>query len=198
MSKPKHYHAGQFADARLDYNGGFDPKESVMLSTPVVAAVLAPLVLWRMYSRIKRLTSRQRSKVWRHRTTLVFFPLLILLLAALSLQTMPVALAALAAGLPLGLLLGRFASARTQFEQVGGEFYFTPHAPVGMLVALLFIGRMGYRAYEYYALGSLAHHEFVTSPLTLFIFGILAGYYMTFAAGLLAWRKRTAAATIAQ
>jgi hypothetical protein len=34
----------------------------------------APLVLWRVYSRIKRLTTRQRSKVWRHRTTLVFFP----------------------------------------------------------------------------------------------------------------------------
>jgi hypothetical protein len=169
-----------------------------MLPTPVVAAVLAPLVLWRMYSRIKRLTTRQRSKVWRHRTTLVFFPLLILLLAALSLQTMPVALVALGAGLPLGAVLGRFATNRTKFEQAGEEYYFTPHAPVGMLVALLFIGRMGYRAYEYYALGSLAHHEFVTSPLTLFIFGILAGYYMTFAVGLLAWRKRTAAASIAQ
>jgi hypothetical protein len=152
-----------------------------------------------MYSRIKRLTTRQRSKVWRHRTTLVFFPLLILLLAVLSLQTMPVALVALGAGLPLGAVLGRFATNRTKFEQAGEEYYFTPHAPVGMLVALLFIGRMGYRAYEYYALGSLAHHEFVTSPLTLFIFGILAGYYMTFAAGLLAWRKRTAvAAAIAQ
>jgi hypothetical protein len=169
-----------------------------MLPTPVVAAVLAPLVLWRVYSRIKRLTTRQRSKVWRHRTTLVFFPLLILLLAVLSLQTMPVALVALGAGLPLGVVLGRFATGRTKFEQAGEEYYFTPHAPVGMLVALLFIGRMGYRAYEYYALGSLAHHEFVTSPLTLFIFGILAGYYMTFAAGLLAWRKRTAAPATAQ
>ncbi|HEY1227739.1 MAG TPA: hypothetical protein VGF26_10485 [Ramlibacter sp.] len=117
-----------------------------------------------------------------------------LLLAALSLQTVPLALLGIAAGLPLGALLGRFATGRTKFEQVGEEYYFTPHAPVGMLVALLFIGRMGYRAYEYYALGSLAHHEFVTSPLTLFIFGILAGYYMTFAAGLLAWRKRTTAA----
>jgi hypothetical protein len=169
-----------------------------MLPTPVVAAVLAPFVLWRMYSRIKRLTTRQRSKVWRHRTTLVFFPLLILLLAVLSLRTMPVALVALGAGLPLGAVLGRFATNRTKFEQAGEEYYFTPHAPVGMLVALLFIGRMGYRAYEYYALGSFAHHEFVTSPLTLCIFGVLAGYYMTFAAGLLAWRKRTAAAAIAQ
>ena len=66
-----------------------------------------------------------------------------------------------------------------------------------MLVALLFIGRMGYRAYEFYALGAGEHHEFVTSPLTLCIFGVLAGYYMTFAAGLLAWRKRTAAVSAA-
>lgn len=185
----------RIADARLVYNGGFDTEETFMLPTPVVAAVVAPLVLWRVYSRIRRLTTRQRSKTWRHRTTLVFFPLLILLLAAASLQTAPLALLGIAGGLPLGALLGRFAGARTRFEQVGDDYYFTPHAPVGMLVALLFIGRMGYRAYEYYALGSFAHHEFVTSPLTLFIFGILAGYYMTFAAGLLAWRKRTAIPT---
>jgi uncharacterized membrane protein len=170
-----------------------------MLPTPVVAAVLAPLLLWRVYSRIKRLTTRQRSKVWRHRTTLVFFPLLVLILAALGLQSAPIALAGLGAGLPLGLVLGRFATSRTKFEQAGDEYYFTPHAPVGMLVALLFLGRMGYRAYQLFdAQGQIAHHEFVTSPLTLFIFGILAGYYMTFAAGLLAWRKRTAAASIAQ
>jgi hypothetical protein len=163
-----------------------------MLPTPVVAAVIAPFVLWRVYSRVKRLTSRQRSKTWRHRTTLVFFPLLLLALAAASVQTGPIALAGLAAGLPLGLVLGRIAIGRTRFEQVGAEFYFTPHAPIGMLIALLFMGRMGYRAYEYFALGSFAHHEFVTSPLTLFIFGLLAGYYMSFAFGLLAWRRRTA------
>jgi len=170
-----------------------------MLPTPVVAAVLVPFVLWRVYSRIKRLTTRQRSKMWRHRTTLVFFPLLVLVLAVLSLQTTPIALAGLGAGLPLGLVLARIATSRTKFEQVGDEYYFTPNAPIGMLVALLFLGRMAYRAYQLYeAHGQLAHHEFVTSPLTLFIFGILAGYYMTFAAGLLAWRKRTAAAPIAQ
>jgi hypothetical protein len=167
-----------------------------MLPTPVVAAVVAPLVLWRVYSRIRRLTTRQRSKTWRHRTTLVFFPLLLLMLAALSLRTAPIALAGMGAGLAVGVILGRIGARGTKFEQVGGDYYFTPHAPIGMLVAALFIGRMGYRAYEYYALGSIAHHEFVTSPLTLCIFGVLAGYYMTFAAGLLAWRKRAAAATL--
>jgi len=166
-----------------------------MLPTPVVAAVVAPLVLWRMYSRIKRLTSRQLSKTWRHRTTLVFFPLLVLALAAGAVNNGPIVLVALGAGLPLGLALGRIAIGKTRFEQVGDEFYFTPHAPIGMLIALLFMGRMAYRAYEYYALGSLEHHEFVTSPLTLFIFGLLAGYYMTYAFGLLAWRRAVAASS---
>jgi hypothetical protein len=41
-------------------------------------------------------------------------------------------------------------------------------------------------------LGALQHHEFATSPLTLFIFGLLAGYYMTYAFGLLAWRRKAA------
>jgi len=41
-------------------------------------------------------------------------------------------------------------------------------------------------------LGSFEHREFVTSPVTLVIFGVLAGYYISYALGLLAWRKRTA------
>ncbi|WP_323144512.1 hypothetical protein [Massilia phyllosphaerae] len=163
-----------------------------MLPTPIVAAVVAPLVLWRVYSRIKRLTSRQQSKTWRHRTTLVFFPLLVLALAAGAVLTGALPLIALAAGLPLGVVLGRIAIGKTRFEQVGNTYYFTPHAPIGMLIALLFMGRMAYRAYEYYALGALQHHEFATSPLTLFIFGLLAGYYMTYAFGLLAWRRKAA------
>ncbi|GAA4656818.1 hypothetical protein GCM10025794_16060 [Massilia kyonggiensis] len=163
-----------------------------MLPTPVVAAVLAPFVLWRMYSRIKRLTTRQRSKTWRHRTTLVFFPILLLVLTAVSFKTNPFALVGLAAGLPVGAVLGRIAIGRTRFEQVGTEFFFTPHAPIGLAVALLFMARMAWRAYEFFALGSVAHHEFVSSPLTLVIFGVLAGYYMSYAFGLLSWRKRTA------
>jgi hypothetical protein len=144
-----------------------------------------------MYSRIKRLTTRQRSRTWRHRTTLVFFPLLLALLTAGAMAA-PMALAGLAAGLALGIPLGMLALSKTVFERVGDQFYFTPHAPIGMAVALLFMGRMAYRAYEFYAHGAFTQHDFVRSPLTLLIFGILAGYYMTYAVGLLRWRKRTA------
>lgn len=163
-----------------------------MLTAPVVAAVLAPLVAWRVYSRIKRLTTRQHSRTWRHRTTLVFFPLL-LALVLLAAAGNPVALVAMAAGAVAGTGLGMLALGKTVFEQVDDKFYFTPNAPIGAIVALLFIGRMGWRAYEFYMNGgALASQEFIKSPVTMLVFGILAAYYMTYAVGLLRWRKRTA------
>jgi hypothetical protein len=81
---------------------------------------------------------------------------------------------------------------KTTFERTGDEFWFTPHALIGFGVAMLFIGRMAFRAWEFYLQGSFVQHDFVRSPLTLLIFGILSGYYMTYAAGLLRWRKGTA------
>ena len=156
------------------------------------ALVLIPLVVWRVYSRIKRLTSRQRSRVWRHRTTLVFFPSLLLVFCAMAAQANPIALAGLAAGLPVGLVLGRISIGKARFEQVGDEFYFTPHAPIGMAVAALFLGRMAWRGYQIFTRDPEASQGFVSSPLTLLSFGILAGYYIAFAVGLLAWRKRHA------
>ncbi|HWJ95265.1 MAG TPA: hypothetical protein VNT33_11110 [Telluria sp.] len=167
-----------------------------MLTAPVVAAVLAPLVAWRVYSRIKRLTTRQHSRTWRHRTTLVFFPLL-LALVLLGAYGNPVSLVAMAAGAVVGIGLGTVSLKKTVFEQVDAKFYFTPHAPIGAVVALLFIARMGWRAYEFYVNGgSFTNHEFMKSPVTLLVFGILAAYYMTYAVGLLRWRKRTAVAEV--
>jgi hypothetical protein len=165
-------------------------ERNAMLPTPVVAAVLAPLVVWRMYSRIKRLTTRQRSAIWRHRTTLVFFPLLVLALGVASALSNPIAIAGLVAGLPVGIVLGRIAIGKTRFEQADNDFYFIPYGPIGMAVGLLFIGRMAWRGYDFYVHG--ASHDMVASPLTLLVFGVLAGYYTSYAFGLLAWRKRTA------
>lgn len=161
------------------------------------ALVLVPLVLWRIYSRIKRLTSRQRSHTWRHRTTLVFFPLLLLLLGVTAVKTNPVALAGMAAGLAVGAVLGRISIGKASFEEVGDEFYFTPHAPIGMAVAALFLCRMGWRGYQMMTHDpAVAGQGYAASPVTLVTFGILAGYYIAFALGLLAWRKRSAPVAI--
>lgn len=162
-----------------------------MVNAPIVAIALAPLVAWRVYSRIRRLTTRQLSRVWRHRTTLVFFPLLVLALG-LGAINQHMALLALAVGLAAGVGLGNIGVSKTTFEQVGDQYYFTPHARIGAVVALLFLGRLAWRAWEWYSTdGAIAHQDFARSPLTLGVFGILAGYYMTYAIGLLRWRKRT-------
>lgn len=162
------------------------------LPNAAYALILIPLVLWRMYSRIKRLTSRQRSRLWRHRTTLVFFPLLVLGLCAMAVETNPIALVGCVAGLALGVVLGRMSIAKAHFEQVGDEFYFTPHAPIGMAVAALFLCRMAWRAYQMFTRDPATNQSYAANPLTLLTFGILAGYYIAFALGLLAWRKRSA------
>lgn len=162
-----------------------------MLPAPVVAVAIVPLVAWRLYSRVRRLTTRQQSKTWRHRTTLVFFPLLLAVLGWFAVTTNPASLAGMAAGLIGGGLLGRVAVGKTRFEQVGEAFYFTPNAPIGLAMAALLMARMGWRAYQFTVQGASDNHQFLASPLTMLVFGILAGYYMSFALGLLAWRKRT-------
>lgn len=173
-----------------------------MLPMPVVAVALIPFVVWRVYSRVKRLTTRQRSKTWRHRATLVFFPLLLLALAVAAVVSNPAALLGLAVGLPVGIVLGRIAVGKTRFEQAGADFYFVPNAYIGLAVAALFIGRLAWRGYQFYTMSTehsmSAQRDMVASPLTLLIFGVLAGYYISYALGLLAWRKRTAINPITQ
>lgn len=165
-----------------------------MANAPLVAVALLPLVAWRVYSRIKRLTTRQRSRTWRHRTTLVFFPLLLLMLVLTSAGS-PILMMALAVAFAAGSGLGLLGISKTTFEQVGEEYYFTPHARIGALVAVLFLGRMAWRAWEWtMSDGAMAHQDFARSPLTLAVFGVLAGYYVTYATGLLRWRKQAAEA----
>jgi hypothetical protein len=176
--------------ACLDYNGGSIavPRQWTPMSpTPIVAAVLVPFVLWRVYQRVKRLMVRQKSQVWRHRTALIVFPLLIVALGIAALAH-PLALVGMGAGAAGGVALGLIGLRRTVYEHTGGEFYYTPNARIGILVSMLFIGRLLYRGYEFYV-GAAQPQDFASSPLTLMVFGVLAAYYTTYAAGLLRWRK---------
>ncbi|MES2151796.1 MAG: hypothetical protein V4508_18610 [Pseudomonadota bacterium] len=162
-----------------------------MTSAPIVAAVLAPLILWRIYKRVQRLMVRQRSQAWRHWIAVGLFPLLIAALGVLALGH-PLALAALLAGVSSGVALGLLGLGKTKFERLGSDFFYTPHAGIGLAVSLVFVARLLYRAYEYYALDAAGRQDFSQSPLTLLAFGILAGYYLTFAAGVLRYRRANA------
>jgi TM2 domain-containing membrane protein YozV len=163
-----------------------------MTPSPIVAAVLVPFVVWRVYKRVNRLMVRQRSQPWRHWIAAILFPLLMVGLAAAALAHPP-ALAGMAAGIAAGAALGVFGLRKTIYERIGGAFFYTPNAHIGILVSMLFIGRLLYRGYQFYVMGVAQPQDFASSPLTLMVFGVLAGYYTMYAAGLLRWRKKAAA-----
>ena len=168
-------------------------------ATLLVPAGAAALVGWRLYSRVRRMVGRQRLSNVRPWLTVCLFPLLIVLLLLGTLAHPPAALG-LVAGLGIGVALGVHGLRLTKFEQTPLGFFYTPNAHLGIALSLLFIGRLLYRATQMY-LGSAAVQNGTMalgrSPLTLVIFGTLAGYYVTYAAGLLRWRRRVESSPIA-
>lgn len=162
------------------------------MNTPtVVLLALTPLIVWRIYVRVRRMVGRQRSSRVRPWISVCLFPVLVVLLALAS-RHYPVALAWLAGGLMAGSLLAVYGLRLTRFERTGQGLFYTPNLYLGTALSLLLIGRILYRIIEVYAggvpaAGDLSH--FARSPATLAIFGTLAGYYVAYAVGLLRWRR---------
>lgn len=166
----------------------------------VTVAVLA-LLAWRMYARIKRNIGRQRFSARRPWITLIIFPLLITLLG-LGTRQHPQVLGALAGGLALGIGLGLFGLKLTRFEVTPEGRFYTPSAHLGIALSTLLVCRIVYRFVVYGLPGSRLGQPpppSALNPLTLFLIGLLGGYYVTYAIGLLrwSWRTRQAAAQLA-
>jgi len=166
-----------------------------MVTTPhpalLVSLGVLALVVWRMYSRVRRMVGRQAFSRKRVLATVVLFPLLLVLVLFGSLAH-PTSLLASAAGAGLGVALGFYGFRLTKFEETPLGLFYTPSAHLGIALSLLFIGRIGYRFAQLYLSGASAssHSAFVSSSLTLAIFGTLAGYYVSYALGLLRWAQR--------
>ena len=162
------------------------PHPSLLVSLGVLA-----LVVWRLYSRVRRMVGRQAFSRKRVLATVVLFPLLLVLVLFGSLAH-PTSLLASVAGAGLGVALGFYGLRLTKFEETPLGLFYTPSAHLGIALSLLFIGRIGYRFAQLYLSGASAssHSAFVSSSLTLAIFGTLAGYYVSYALGLLRWAQR--------
>jgi ABC-type transport system involved in cytochrome c biogenesis permease subunit len=152
--------------------------------------VLAPLVSWRVYLRFRRSIGRQKMSPVRPWIQLVLFPTLVVLFAVAT-RNHPLGLWLLAGGLVLGGGLSVYGLRLTQFEVTPERLYYTPHAPLGIVLSLLFVARIIYRIFEVYVLDTNAGpgvEAFAQSPVTLAVFGLLAGYYIGYALGLVRWR----------
>jgi hypothetical protein len=154
------------------------------------------LVVWRMYSRMRRVIGRQHLSGNRPWVTIVFFTLLFGLLLFTSLAQ-PMNAVALFGGGAVGVGLGVLGLRLTKFEQTTEGLFYTPSAHLGIALSLLLFGRVAYRMYQTYSVMDQAApaglNSVTNSPLTLAIFATLAGYYVMYAIGLLRWRRRVRA-----
>jgi hypothetical protein len=155
---------------------------------------LVPLLAWRIYARVRRHIGRQRSRAWRHWLGVTLFPLLVLLFAVAAWHS-TLAEGALWGGVAGGVALALVALRLTRFERTEQGFFYTPNAYIGVALSLLLVGRILYRVASVYAGGvaPASNASFARSPLTLVIFGLVAGYYACYAVGLLRWRARSRA-----
>lgn len=162
-------------------------------ASTIAIAIAVPLIAWRLYARIRRMVGRQRLTRVRPWIQLTIFPLLIGLLGWASLAH-PLNLAVLGAGIAAGAALGAYGLRRTAFEPTPQGLFYTPNAHLGIALSTLFLLRIAYRAWEVYVLPPIPHApDFARSPLTLAVFGLMAGYYIAYAAGLVRWRRRVLA-----
>ena len=170
--------------------------DSHLLTVVLVVA----LVAWRFYARMRRMIGRQRLSTGRPWFTIVMLPgVLVLLLATGALH--PMTGAAVAGGLVAGIALGLLGTRLTRFEATPTGLFYTPNAHLGIALSLLFILRIGYRFVTLQAGGAGANPQAMQpggSPLTMAILGMLVGYYVTYAVGLLRWRARVGAQTSAE
>lgn len=161
--------------------------------TTLALLILIPLLIWRVYLRLRQFFVRQESLAWKHWVGALLFPLM-LLAAAVSLPQGP-ALAALAGGTVVGGWLAFFALKKTRFDTVGRRRYFKPYARFGILVCMLFAARVLQIGVELYMNRQsdfpqpITREMLVAHPLSCAAFGLLAGYLATFSIGMLRWRR---------
>lgn len=158
-----------------------------MTQSDAILLAFSPLILWYVYKRVRRLTVRQKSRLWRHWCAVLFLSAALLAMFIMLIGE-PAALAALLCGALAGVALGLVALRRTGFEQVGGEYFYTPYEPIGMVVAMIFIARVLYRIVEMATMGIGQGTAFAGSPSTVGAMSLVAGHHLVCAAELLRWR----------
>ena len=157
-----------------------------MTAAQILPTLVVPLLAWRVYSRVRRTIGRQHFRPGRSWASVIIFSLLSVLVAVSALRS-PAALGGLGAGLALAVPLGVVALRLTRFEtRAEGNFY-VPNPVIGIGVTVIFLGRLAYRIATVAGGGGAAMGgpAMAQSPLTLVLYGLTAGYYVTYSAGLL-------------
>ena len=170
--------------------------------------LFAALVVFAIYRRFRRSFGRQPLRPTRMRVRMVLLTFLVCLMLPEALRSTQF-LAAELIGAALGVALAVWGAQRTRFLTHGGQLYYVPHTYTGIVVSLLFLGRLVYRIVQIYegahapAAGAAAANAYASadpaqafapasmlkSPLTVGIFFLLAGYYLYYY-GWVMWKSK--------
>ena len=166
---------------------------ATMSPNVIVPIIVAPLIVWRLYARMRRNFGRQPIQPKRMWTRVGILSIVIVLFALEGLRG-PLLAEGLAGGVLGGVVLGIVALRFTRFEIDGTNDYYVPNPWIGLGLTALLLGRLLYRFMALYPLMTHAaaggYPAYQRSPLTMAIFGLLIGYYIAYYAGLLIHHRR--------
>jgi hypothetical protein len=95
-------------------------------------------------------------------------------------------LAGLLGGMAAGAPLGFYGLHLTRFETTDKGFFYTPNPYMGLGLSMLFVARLAYRIIVLSSASAQSTApEIMQSPLTMCIYGLLAGYYVVYFIGVL-------------
>lgn len=164
-------------------------------SSQFVSLLLAAVVVWSVYLRLRRSFGKQRLRPVQMGFRIGLFLLIgCLLLPSVMRQT--AYLESLAIGLIVGIALALWGASRTRYLREQGQLFFVPHTYTGLAVSLLFLGRLVYRFVQVYAATvaaapnpGFAAASIVSSPLTVALLYVLVGYYVCYYSVVL-WKSK--------
>ena len=165
------------------------------------SVVAAALVLLIIYRRFRRTFGRQPLRPRRMIVRIILLSVIAVVLLPAAWRSSASALA-MGAALLLGVALAVWGARHTRFERHEGELHYVPHTYAGMVVAALFLGRLLYRllvlpyspavsgtAEAAAASPAAALAALSQSPLTLSVFFVLIGYYVSYY-GYVLWKSQ--------
>ncbi len=162
----------------------------------IAPMVIAPLIVWRLYYRLRRNFGRQPIRPRRMWTRVAILSVLVVLFALQGLRD-PLLAEWLVAGLVCGAALGRVGLHFTRFEIDGTNDCYIPNAWIGLALTALLLARLLYRFMaiwpELSHAGAGAPPTWQHSTLTMAFFGLWFGYYIAWYAGLLLHHRRVTA-----
>jgi hypothetical protein len=162
--------------------------------------LIAALVVFAMYRRLRRSFGRQPLRPRRMTVRIVLLAIVACALLPLALRSVQFLTAELI-GAVLGVGLGLWGAERTRFVMFRDKLHYVPHTYTGIAVSLLFLGRVVYRLVQVYSTLHAAHASavdpasgfgssgMVRSPLTIGLFFVLMGYYVCYY-GLVLWKSK--------